>query len=151
MKTFRFNLERVLEWRTIQLKAAEEKLTQLRQQLSTLLQQEEQIRAAYRDSAERLLSAQTLGGAELQVLAAYRVRTDNLYQALQKQKAQCEALMHEQRQRLLKARKDHRILKKLKETRFKNWVYLNERDIEATAAEAFLSKWARLDAENKNG
>ncbi len=151
MKTFRFNLERVLEWRTIQLKAAEEKLTQLRQQLSTLLQQEEQIRAAYRDSAERLLSAQTLGGAELQVLAAYRVRTDNLYQALQKQKAQCEALMHEQRQRLLKARKDHRILEKLKETRFKNWVYLNERDIEATAAEAFLSKWARLDAENKNG
>lgn len=150
MKTFRFNLERVLEWRTIQLRAAEEKLTQLRQHFSKLLQQEEQIQAAYRDNAERLLASQTLEGAELQVLAAYRVRTDNLHQALQKQKAQCEALIHEERQRLLKARKDHRILEKLKETRFKNWVYLNERDIEATAAEAFLSKWARLDAEDKN-
>ncbi len=53
--------------------------------------------------------------------------------------------------KLLKARKDHRILEKLKETRYKNWVYLNEREIESTAAEAYLSKWARLETDRKNG
>jgi flagellar export protein FliJ len=151
VKAFRFNLERVLDWRTVQLRTAEEKLTQLRQQLAALLQQEEQVLAAYRDNSAKVLSSQTIEGVELQRLAAFRVRTTHLLQAILRQRAQYEALILEQRQRLLKARKDHRILEKLRDTRFKNWVYLNDREIESTAAEAYLSNWNRREADGKSG
>jgi len=52
-------------------------------------------------------------------------------------------LVLEQRQRLLKARTDHRVLEKLKERRWRQWVYLNDRELEETAAEVYLAKWPR--------
>ena len=62
---------------------------------------------------------------------------------------QCEKLITEQRQRLLKARTDHRVLENLKERRWRQWVYLNDREVEGTAAEVYLAKWGREDQETK--
>ena len=63
--------------------------------------------------------------------------------------SQCEQLITEQRQRLLKARTNYRVLEKLKERRWRQWVYLNDREVEDTAAESYLAKWSREDAENQ--
>jgi hypothetical protein len=150
VKAFQFNLERVLEWRRVQLLAAEEQLTQLQSQLHLLSQQEEKVLAAYRDSAEKLLSSATLAGGELQALAAFRERTNRLHQTLRARKARCEVLVAEQRQRLLKARKDHRILERLKEQRLKNWIYLNDREVESIAAETYLVNWVRTEAQRND-
>ncbi len=51
----------------------------------------------------------------------------------------------EQRKQLLKARKDFRVLEKLKEKRFKGWVYLSDREIEDNAAEAYISRWSQSE------
>jgi hypothetical protein len=53
----------------------------------------------------------------------------------------------EQRKRLLQARRDHTVLEKLKEKRLRTWSYLSDREIEETAAEAYISKWARNESE----
>ena len=45
MKTFRFPLQRVLEWRALQLRVEEEKLAGLQQQLVSLLQLREKLAA----------------------------------------------------------------------------------------------------------
>jgi len=45
MKTFRFPLQRVLEWRALQLRVEEEKLAGLQQQLTSLLQLQDKLAA----------------------------------------------------------------------------------------------------------
>ena len=149
MKTFRFPLQRVLEWRALQLRVEEEKLAGLQQQLASLLQTREKLAAERNRSESHLFESGTAAGADLQSWALYQARLVKQQELLAMQLAQCEKLVAEQRQRLLKARTDHRVLERLKERRWRQWVYLNDREVEDTAAEVYLSKWNREDLENK--
>jgi hypothetical protein len=63
--------------------------------------------------------------------------------SLQAARAQCDGQIREQRKQLLKARKDYRVLEKLREKRFQGWTYLNDREIEENAAEAYISRWSQ--------
>ncbi len=81
----------------------------------------------------------------MQALSAYQARIKNERAALQIARVQCEKAIVEQRKQLLKARKELRVLEKLKEKRFKGWIYLNDREIEDNAAEAFLSRWSHSE------
>lgn len=150
MKTFRFPLQRVLEWRALQLRVEEEKLAGLQQHLASLLQLGEKLTAERNRSQAQLFSSGTAVGSDLQSWALYQARLVKQQEILKIQLAQCEKLTLEQRQRLLKARTDHRVLEKLKERRWRQWVYLNDRELEDTAAEVYLSKWSREDLENKS-
>jgi thymidylate synthase len=86
----------------------------------------------------------------LQSWAIYQARLLKQQELLKTHLAQCEKLILEQTQKLLKARTDHRVLERLKERRWRQWVYLNDREQEDTAAEVYLSKWSREDLENKS-
>jgi hypothetical protein len=86
----------------------------------------------------------------LQSWALYQARLVKQQDFLRTQTAQCEKLILEQRQRLLKARTDHRVLERLKERRWRQWVYLNDREVEDTAAEVYLAKWSREDLDKRS-
>src|SRR6185503_12389136 len=133
MKTFRFPLQRVLEWRALQLRVEEEKLASLQQQLASLLELREKLSSARNRSESHLFSSGTAAGADLQSWALYQARLLKQQELLKIQLLQCEKLALEQRQRLLKARTDHRVLERLKERRWRQWLYLNEREVEDTA------------------
>jgi flagellar protein FliJ len=150
VKIFRFPLQRVLEWRALQLRVEEEKLAGLQQHHASLLQLGEKLAAERNRSQAQLFSSGTAVGSDLQSWALYQARLVKQQEILKIQLAQCEKLTLEQRQRLLKARTDHRVLEKLKERRWRQWVYLNDRELEDTAAEVYLSKWSREDLENKS-
>lgn len=150
MKTFRFPLQRVLEWRALQLRVEEEKLAGLQQQLASLLALREKLEAARNRSESHLFVSGAAAGVDLQAWALYQARLARQQELLKGQLAQCEKLTLEQRQRLLKARTDHRVLERLKERRWRQWVYLNDRELEGTANEVYLAKWAREDAENQS-
>jgi len=150
MKTFRFPLQRVLEWRAVQLRVEEEKLAGLQQQLASLLQSREKLAAARDRSESHLFASGAAAGSDLQSWALYQARLAKQQEVLKGQVLECEKLILEQRHRLLKARTDHRVLEKLKDRRWKQWVYLNDREVEGTAAEVYLAKWGREDAENKS-
>ncbi len=143
MKAFQFSLERVLQWRATQLHLAEEKLSQTQNLLAQLSSQEQMLVASYQNTAAELVSWAALGGAELHRLSAFRERTLRLRQAVHVQKVSCEALIREQQQQVLEAKKQHRILEKLKERQWENWQYLHEREIENTAADSYLANWVR--------
>ena len=149
MKTFRFPLQRVLEWRALQLRVEEEKLAGLQQQLAALLQSRENLAAARKRSESHLFASGAAAGSDLQSWALYQARLAKQQEVLKTQLLQCERLILEQRQRLLKARTDHRVLEKLKERRWRQWVYLNDREVEGTAAEVYLARWGREDLENE--
>jgi flagellar FliJ protein len=150
MKTFRFPLQRVLEWRALQLRVEEEKLAGLQQQLASLVQLREKLAAARNRSESHLFASGAAAGSDLQSWALYQARLAKQQELLKAQLLQCENLILEQRQRLLKARTDHRVLERLKERRWRQWVYLNDREVEDTAAEVYLSRWGREDLENKS-
>jgi flagellar FliJ protein len=149
MKTFRFPLQRVLEWRALQLRVEEEKLAGLQQQLAALLKLRENLAAARNRSESHLFASGAAAGSDLQSWALYQARLAKQLEVLKAQLLQCEKLIIEQRQRLLKARTDHRVLEKLKERRWRQWVYLNDREVEGTAAEVYLARWGREDRENE--
>src|SRR5215831_2353582 len=115
MKSFRFPLQRVLEWRTVQLRVEEEKLAALQQQQAALLQVGERLAAERSRSAAELFASGTAAGSELQTWALYQAKLAKQQELLKAKLAQCEKLVQEQRQRLLKARTDHRVLENLKE------------------------------------
>jgi hypothetical protein len=150
MKTFRFPLQRVLEWRALQLRVEEEKLAGLQQQLASLVELREKLAVARNRSESHLFASGAAAGSDLQSWALYQARLAKQQDLLKTRLAQCETLTLEQRQRLLKARTDHRVLERLKERRWRQWVYLNDRELEGAAAEVYLAKWGREDLENKS-
>src|SRR5579862_5267586 len=150
MQIFRFPLLRVLVWRALQLRVEEEKLAGLQPKLPSLLQMREKRAAERNRSQSNLFASGTAAGSDLQTWALYQARLVKQQELLKIQLLQCEKLTLEQRQRLLKARTDHRVLERLKERRWRQWVYLNDRELEDTAAEVYLSKWNREDLENKS-
>jgi len=145
MKRFQFPLQRVFEWRSLQMRSAEEKLTRLQEQQAALVHRENALRAAELKAEVGLLKLPTMDGSDLQSLAAFQVRIRSQRAELQAARARCQAEIVQQRTRVLIARRDFRVLEKLKERRLQSWTYLSDREIENTAAEAYLSRWARLD------
>jgi len=143
MKSFQFPLQRVLDWRAIQLRAEEEKLAALQHRFTSLAQKENALMAAQSKSERDVLGQPSIGGAQLKALAAFRLRIQSDRAAIRAHRAQCEAQIAEQRKRLLKARKDLRVLERLKEKRRKTWQHLSDREVEDTAAENYISQWAR--------
>src|SRR5580692_1406480 len=115
MKSFQFPLQRVLDWRGTQLRTEEEKLAGLQQKLASLIHREKALTAVQSRSESAVLSSACIEGADLRALAGFRARIKSERAALQTSRIQCEAQIVEQRRRLLKARKDCRILEQLKD------------------------------------
>ncbi len=147
MKSFRFPLQRVLDWRGIQLRTEEEKLAGFQQKLASLTQREKALTAAQSRSESAVLASPSIAGSDLRALAGFRVRINSERAALKATRTQCEAQIAEQRKRLLKARKDCRVLEQLKEKAAQRLVVPGEREMEETAAESYISNWLRSSAE----
>jgi hypothetical protein len=147
MKSFRFPLQRVLDWRKLQLRTEEERLAGLQKKLAALVYREKALAAAQARSESAVLGRQAIPGSDLRALAELELRIKHEHAALKANRTQCEAQIAEQRKRLLKARKDSRVLEKLKEERHKAWSQLGAREVEETAAESYISSWLRANAE----
>jgi flagellar export protein FliJ len=147
VKAFRFPLQRVQDLRALQLRAEEEKLAVLQLKLASLIQRENALTETLGKFRLNLLASPSILGSDLQALAACQVRIRNEQKSLRESRAGCETLLADQRQRLLKARINYRVLEKLKEKRWKEWSYLSDREVEDTASEAYTAKWPRPDTD----
>lgn len=147
MKTFNFPLQRVLDWRSIQMRTEEEKLAGLQYKLASIIARDKALTEAELETETDLAKSPTLNGMDLQRFAAFQLRVRSERASLQASRIQCDAQIIEQRKRLLKARKEARVLEKLREKRLEAWTYLNDREVETIAAEAYISRWARTELE----
>jgi flagellar export protein FliJ len=130
------------------MRTEEEKLSALQHRLATLIHRENALTAAELTTSLNVRKLASISGADLQALAAYQVKIKAERASLRAGRLQCEKQVAEQRTRLLKARRDYRVLEKLREKRWKEWQYVADREIEDVAAEAYLAKWARNDIDN---
>lgn len=147
MKSFQFPLQRVLEWRALQARTEEDKLTGLQHNMSQLIHHDATLTAAELKSGMGVLGQESVGGRELHSLAAFRLRIQGERAKLKLAKQQCEKLIIEQRKRVIAARRQKCVLENLKERRQSSWSYLHNRELEETAAENYISKWLRTESE----
>jgi flagellar export protein FliJ len=150
VKTFKFPLQRVLEWRALLMRTEEEKLAVLQNKLAGLIARDQALTDAEHQAETGLATSASLNGLDLQQFASFQLRVRSERASLKAARAQCEAQAAEQRKKLLKARKDVRVLEKLRERRWEAWTYQNDREVETIAAEAYISKWSRSDFEGGN-
>lgn len=143
MKAFRFPLEKVLGWRHLQMRAEEDKLAVLQEQMEALNRRADALATAELNAKQNVLNSPEVQGSDLHALTAFQDRLNKERTVLAAEKAQCERRITVQRARLLKAQKDYRVLEKLRERRQDAWTYLYNREIENAAADAHLSKLIR--------
>ncbi len=143
MKAFRFPLEKVLDWRRLQMRAEEEKLTLLQQQLELLARRANALTSADLNSKLGVVKMGTVQAADLHALPAFQAQIKKERAAVAAEKIQCERRITVQRARLLKARKDYRVLEKLRERRLEAWTYSFNQELENAASDAYISKLIR--------
>ena len=149
MKVFHFPLQRVLEWRALQMRSEEEKLSTIQNKLAEVLHHENALIAAQLNAEMNLLGRPVAEGSEFRALAAFQLRIRNERSSLVALRKKYDSEIAEQRKRLLKVRKDWKILENLKDKRKKTWTYLSDRELETTAAESYISSWIRSNAESE--
>ncbi len=96
-----------------------------------------------RAQAEKaVLSSGPVGGGDLAALARYQQHLQSEKQASLARRHDCEQRMEQQRARLLAARRECRLLEKLRQARRAEWETAVNREFEALAAETYLARWA---------
>lgn len=143
MKAFRFPLEKVLDWRRLQMRAEEEKLTLLQQQLELLTRRVQALTSAEVNSKLGLIKMTQVQASDLHALPAFQAQIKKERAILLAERLQFERRIAVQRTRLLKARKDFRVLENLRERRKDAWTYSYNRELEEQAADAHLAKLIR--------
>lgn len=139
MTAFSFRLERVLEWRRAQLDVAQAAMSRLAAECArwdTILAN----LASARAQAEGLLGG-PVNGAELGALARYQVYVEQQRKIALDRRRDAVARMEQQRARVLQARRECRLLEKLRQARRAEWESAVNREFEALAAETYLAQW----------
>ena len=143
MKRFQFQLQTALDWRKRRMETEQARLDEL-------LVREEQLQQALegttRDRAQAeadLLRGKSLDAADFAALDGYLRALDHQKRRLQGAMAETQQAIARQRQLLMTAMRDYRLIEKLKERRMGEWQRQFEREVEAEATELYLSKRAR--------
>ena len=142
MRTFRFRLERVLEWYTRQYEEEERRFAVC---LAALADARKAIAAleAERLSIERdVISRIAIPARDFVALGLYRLGARKRGLELNAVRDAREGAVQAQRVRLQTAQRRVRSLEKLRERRVAEHVYAETRELEELASDAFFAKWA---------
>lgn len=143
MKPFRFNLDRVLEFQAAQLRAEEVKLQILNEEAATLRRTSESLDQSRASEEDKVRNATVLNGSDLQSLELYRRQIQIQKQRLRDRLADVAKRLEAQREQLLKVRRKHRLLEKLKERRLQEWTIESSKELEQIASESHLARFVR--------
>jgi len=143
MRAFEFPLRRALEWRRTQLELAEEQLRRIAAELEELALAAVKLDLVKGRAEQAVRESRAVEAGDLWALAAYRARLIAEQQALARRRRECEQRFAVQRQKVMEARRQCRLLEKLRESRRAEWRIAMERETESLAAESFLALWSR--------
>jgi hypothetical protein len=142
MQTFRFRLEKVLEWYTRQYEEEERRLTVC---LAALAEAKVAIAAllAERVTIERdMLALTSIPASEFVALSLYRLGAKKRELELNAVRDRCQAEVEAQRVRLRAVELKVRMIEKLRERRVTEYTSAETRELEELASDAYFSKWA---------
>jgi|SRR5579871_631741 len=144
MTKFSFRLERVLAWRKTQLELAQAALSRIAAECARWDATLARLAAARRDAESLVRKPGGVPGNELGALARYQAHVEQQRRLAVERRRECEKRLEQQRARVMEARREHRLLEKLREVRRAEWESAVDREYEALAAETYLAQWEPL-------
>lgn len=143
MRAFAFPLRQALDWRRTQVDLEENRLRQLAAAREELALAAVRLDLVKGRAEQTVREAPAVAAGDLWALAAYRERLIAERQMLEARRAACEQQMEAQRQKVMEAQRQCRLLEKLEERRRAEWRRQTDREMENLAAESFLALWNR--------
>jgi len=141
MKPFRFALQRILEFRASRVEEEERKLATLQEELAVLDHSIQQAEQSREQSARALATAEETRGEDLRALTRFYSRIDRERAALDEKKSSCAQRLARQRRSYTEARREHRLLEKLRERQLVEWMREAGREMDNVAGELYLARW----------
>jgi hypothetical protein len=141
MSSFRFPLQKALEWRQTQLELEEQKFRQQTAGLADL----DRVRAEWVKSgadAERQVRLWSpIASEELTALGTYRLYARTRAEEVAIAREQARQKLEAQRGAMLEARRGLRLLERLRERRLAEWKAGQEKELQELAGDSYLARW----------
>jgi flagellar export protein FliJ len=141
MLRFRFPLEKVLQYRARVLETEQARLSEKIARLRAVEAELEALEQSRRQEESRVREASSVEAADLEALGAFLHGAVNREKRLREQRAAAQKACDEQRECVLKARRDHRLIERLREQRLTEWKQAFERELQQMAEENFIARW----------
>lgn len=145
MKKFEFPLERIRQFRKLQMETEQARLEQCNARLMAVDAMIGESKRQRLDADADVRRVESSGGevsiAAVRSHSAFRGYLTRVDQMLAARRTQAEADLETQRGALLEARKRYEILDRFKDQSRKGWQAEFDREQEALAGELFLAKW----------
>jgi flagellar export protein FliJ len=146
MTSFRFRLEKVLDWRRQQMELEE---AEFKRQTTAIAEMDGACAALEASGIRTELEVRTwtpLSGNDLAALAGFRLHTRRQEQEIARLRAEAQKKLEARQATLLEARRRCRLLERLRERRLAEWQTACDRELEELAAESYLAGLARRRA-----
>ena len=143
MTQFRFRLEKVLEWRRLQLEREEARFRSQADALAAIERSRAELEAAGIRAEAQVREWNPLAGNDLAALSAYRAHVRKSEIRLAEEREACRLELAARKRTLLEAQQRCRLLERLKERRFAEWREDLDRELQELASESFLARWDR--------
>ena len=141
MKSFRFRLQRVLDWRQLRCSEEEQRLKNLTTRLSAADARVAELQVAKTTLGRDLLHSTSFYSGDLTALVGSRRRLEADERAAALLRDDCANQVLEQRRRLIGEQRECRLLEKLKAKRYIEYEYEVQRQLEAATSELYLCRW----------
>ena len=143
MTTFRFPLQKALDWRRTQLELAEARVEQQLAALAAIDQARAEMDAMQERTEVEVRQLARIDGGDLSALGSFRLALKARGKSLAAKRAQCQKELAGRQAALLEARRRCRLLERLKDRRQAEWQATAEKELDELAADSYLAQWAR--------
>jgi len=143
MNSFRFPLQKVLDWRHTQLELEETRFKQQLAALAALDAEHAELEAAGIKAEIQVRDWRPLEGRDLTALGSFRLSVKQKEAQNDIRRQECRSHLEARQSAMLEARRRCRLLERLKDRRLAEWQSAHDRELEQLAAESFLAKWGR--------
>lgn len=143
MNSFRFPLQKVLDWRHTQLELEEARFKQQLAALAALDGQRAELEAAGIKTEIQVRDWSPLDGRDLTALGNFRLSVKQKEEQIDARRRECRSRLEAQQSAMLEARRRCRLLERLKDRRLAEWQSAHDHELEQLASESFLAKWGR--------
>jgi hypothetical protein len=143
MNSFRFPLQKALDWRRTQLELEEARYKQQSAELAALDRLRADIEASGIRVEVEVRAWDKLGGSDLAALDHFRLRLKKERVRIADQRIAAARKVTEQQEKMMEARRRCRLLERLRDRRLTEWQSANDKELESLATESYLARWSQ--------
>jgi hypothetical protein len=143
MNTFRFPLQKALDWRRSQLELAEARVEQQLAALAGLDRDRLELETTGNRTEVAVRQFEPLAGGDLSALGSFRLALKARERDLAAKRVESHKELAIRQAAMLEARRRCRLLEKLKERRSADWQAARDRELDELATDSYLAGWAQ--------